>query len=235
MDQRLLRGKGPLLPFDAIWNSEKPYLGLIVGFHDIEGETVYGKITQCRETSPGTILATVTDRDGAATGHTFDSRTSMRVLTQRTCPWCWESFYPSHQDQRHCTPTHQEAQDLKCLATRKLIQRTCLTMGVICLSPQKRSYSSLPAALTGAKNSRRRHGMRLKAYLCVCERWHLGHSSGTPQWRDCGRVDPTVDDIARFLSAHGLDTSTPMFERAAKEALETYWADDPQRVLAIAS
>lgn len=235
MDQRTLRGKGPLLPFDALWNSDKPYLGLIVGFHDTEGTTVYGKIVQCRETTPGTILATVTHKNGNKTGHHFTNATLMRVLTQRKCPWCHQTFFPRHQDQRHCTPEHEESQELKCRATRKLLQRTCRRLGVLCLCPEKRSYASSSAAQTAAKNARRRHGSRLSPYLCICERWHLGHQTGTPQWRNCGTVDPTVDDIARFLSAHGLDTSTPLFQRAAHEALETYWDDGPREILSIAS
>lgn len=235
MDQRHLRGKGPLLPFDAIWNSSKPYLGLIVGFHDHDGATVYGKVTQCQESALGTITATVTDKSGQKSGHRFPSDAPMRVLTQRKCPWCREMFHPHHQDQQHCTPDHAEAQDLKCRATRKLLQRTCRHLGVTCLSPSKKAYDSRPAALTGVKNSRRRHGTRLEPYLCICERWHLGHPSRSPQWRSCGKVDPTVEDIARFLSAHGLDTSTPLFERAAREALETYWDDGPEDILSVAS
>ena len=234
-DRRRLRGKGPLLPFEALWDSKKPYLGLIVGFHDSDGATVYGKITQCRETTPGTVLATVTHKNGNKTAHHLASTTPMRVLTQRKCPWCQEMFHPRHQGQRHCTPAHEEAQELKCRATRKLLQRTCRRLGITCLHPEKKSYSSQDAALTGAKNSRRRHGTRLEAYLCICERWHLGHPSRTPRWRDCGTGDPTVDDIARFLSARGVDTSTPLFERAARDALEAYRDDAPRDILAAAS
>lgn len=232
--QRHLRGRGPRLPFNQLWDSTKPYLGLIVGFHDTAGKTVYGKITECREDPLGKVLATVTHKNGEQTAHHLAGDTPMRVLTQRKCPWCCEMFYPHHQDQRHCSPRHEEAQELKGLATRKLLQDTCRRLGVTCLHPWKQSYASQASALTGAKNARRQYGTRLEPYMCVCDRWHLGHPTSTPRWRDCGTVDPTVEDLARFLSSRGVDTGTPRFQRAARESLAAYRRLDPENVLAVA-
>lgn len=235
MEPRQLRGKGPLLPFSSIWNTDKDYLGLIVGFHDTEGTTVYGKMTHCREINPGTIQATITHKNGTATGHQLTSDTPMRILTQRKCPWCCEMFYPRHQDQRYCEPDHEAAQETKCRATRKLLQQTCQRLGITCLSPKKKRYLSHAEAITGAKNSRRRFGSRLTPYMCVCERWHLGHQASTPEWLGCGQIEPTIERIGRFLNAHGIDTTTTGFRRAATDALEWYRTEAPQTLIRPAS
>lgn len=231
MEPRHLRGKGPLLPFDSLWNADKDHLGLIVGFHDNEGTTVYGKMTRCREISPDLIQATIRHKNNSTSSHQLANNAPMRVLTQRKCPWCRTMFFPLHQDQHYCQPDHEAAQDTKCRATRKLLQHTCHKLGVTCLSPEKKTYLSQAAAVTGAKNSRRRYGTRLTPYLCVCERWHLGHPAKTPEWLGCGQIDPTTEHISRFLSAHGIDTSSKAFHAAAEDALEWYWADAPQELL----
>lgn len=231
MEPRHLRGKGPLLPFESIWNADKDYLGLIVGFHDTENATVYGKMTRCHQLTPGLIQATVTHKNGNTSAHQLTVDAPMRILTQRRCPWCHTMFFPHHQDQRYCEPDHEAAQETKCRATRKLLQQTCHRIGVTCLSPDKKRYLSHAEAITGAKNSRRRYGTRLTPYMCVCERWHLGHSAKTPDWLGCGQIDPTVERIGRFLGAHGIDTHSKTFHAAATHALEWYWAEVPTELL----
>lgn len=227
MHTRKLRGKGPQLPFDAIWNTDKDYLGLIVGFHDIDSNTVYGKMTHCREASPGLITATILSKDGTTTVHQLKSDAPMRVLTQRKCPWCATMFYPRHQDQRFCEPAHEAAKDAKCRATRKLLQRACHGIGVTCPCPSKRPYFSEGEALSGAKSARRRFNDRLSPYLCVCDRWHLGHPKKTPDWIGSGTIPPSVERIAYYFEAHGINTDDPNFERAATSALSQYWEEAP--------
>lgn len=231
MTARYLRGKGPLMAFRDIWNSSKTYLGLIVGFHNSHDTTVYGKITQCHEVSPDLIHATVTHKNGTTTHHHFAPDTPMRILTQRTCPWCSTTFFPRHQDQRYCQPDHESAHTTKQRATRKLLQQVCLRLGITCLHPTKKRYFSRQEAQTAAKHSRRRYGTKLAPYLCVCERWHLGHASKTPAWLGCGTLDPTVERIGAFLGAHGVDVETARFFEAAYAGLDWYETEAPRELL----
>ena len=227
MRTRRLRGQGPQLPFETLWNTDKDYLGLIVGFHDLGGTTVYGKMTHCREATPGVIYATVLAKDGTTTAHQFPLDAPMRVLTQRKCPWCATMFFPRHQDQRFCEPDHEDAQEAKCQATRRLLQHTCHRIGVTCPCPHKKPYFTQAEALAGAKNARRRYNSHLQAYLCVCDRWHLGHPNKTPEWIGSGIISPSVPRIAHYLEAHGIKTNTPGFQSAAEEALAQYWDEAP--------
>lgn len=228
MTERHLRGKGPLLTFESLWSADKDYLGLIVGFHDLDGNTVYGKMIHCHEAGPGLIQATISHKNGTETHTQLALDAPMRVLTQRRCPWCGQMFYPRHQDQRFCEPDHEDAQTVKHRATRKLIQQTCHSLGVTCLCPEKRPYFSRAEALTGAKNSRRHYGTRLSPYLCICERWHLGHPTKTPEWLTSGTLAPTVERIGHYLESHGVDTADPRFRAAAEAALEWYATEVPQ-------
>lgn len=231
MEPRQLRGKGPMQPFESIWNADKDYLGLIIGFHDTDGATVYGKMTHCHEISPGLVQATVTHKNGSTSNHQLTADAPARILTQRKCPWCCAMFFPHHQDQRYCEPDHEAAQETKCRATRKLLKQACQRIGVTCLSPEKKRYFSQGEALSGAKNSRRHYGTRLTPYMCVCESWHLGRPAKTPGWLGCGQINPSIERIGHFLSAHGIDTHTPEFRTAAEEALDWYWTETPSGLL----